>query len=388
MPTDVVSLKRRDPNIILYVGSDNDWEGRLFCFERGPHSLVIQTPELKLPGYTGYNGEDPEADRQYISTFNVDLEKLTTLARNIVFGETNWAYLVTRKDGSYRLHYREKPIRPISSPAWAPMIPETDLVYTKYITAEDREAVWNGREVDCFVGWCDRWREHVDCAMKGHRLLEGLDVTFEVLGHIVRNGDIIGLMTEHPVDDRLVEYKDRAAVYAAVRKVQSRGLIISLNETGISIHNGKVRLLGTQSVRKFSEVEDPEDAAEKFHWRTLSSIFDALRQHPNIAPPLRCFQPDIVPFLPAPSPEKPLVTDFFFGMIVHVLALFMPEQQDEWSGGSTLSRKTRRPKSVTTIALRMDSDHDGLILRSSRPRISMRPYTRQRPLLASPDSDE
>lgn len=124
------------------------------------------------------------------------------------------------------------------------------------------------------------------------------------------------------------------------------------------------------------------------HWRTLSSIFDALRQHPNIAPPLRCFQPDVVPFLPAPSPEKPLVTDFFFGMIVHVLALFMPEQQDEWSGGSTLSRKTRRPKSVTTIALRMDSDHDGLILRSSRPRISMRPYTRQRPLLASPDSDE
>ncbi|KAJ7456984.1 hypothetical protein FB451DRAFT_1275509 [Mycena latifolia] len=372
MHTDVVSLKRRNHNITLYVGCDNDWEGRFFCFERGPHALVIQTPELKLPGYTPFRAPDPEGDRLYISAYKFDLEKISTIVNSFVFGKTNWAYLVTRKDGSYRLHYKEKPMRPISCPAWAPLIPETDLIYTKYITAEDREAIWNGRVVDCFVGWTDRWRDIVDHAMRGHRLLKGLDVTYEVLGHIVRNGEIIGLMTEQAVDDRRVEYKDRAAVYAAVTKVQSRGLIISLNETSISMHRGTVRLLGTQSVRKFSEVKDPEDAADKYHWQTLAAMFDELRQHPNPMPLLRCVQMDVVPFIPVPSPEKPLAPDFFFRLIIHITLL--PIQDGV---GTPMPGKTRFRSS--------QDKHGGLILRPSRPRPHTQPYTHQRLLLKPPD---
>jgi hypothetical protein len=44
------------------------------------------------------------------------------MLKHFVFGEEDWAYLVTRKDGSYRLHYRKKPIQPISTPAWAPLV--------------------------------------------------------------------------------------------------------------------------------------------------------------------------------------------------------------------------------------------------------------------------
>ncbi|KAJ7457015.1 hypothetical protein FB451DRAFT_1275613 [Mycena latifolia] len=310
MATDIVSVRSRNPNATLYLGSDNDSEARLFCFERGPHTLVIQAPELTLPGYT-HPGVDPEADEQYISTFKSDLEKISSLVNGMVFGKTNWAYIVTEEDGSCHLDYKEKHIPPISCPAWAPLIPETDLVYSKYITAEDREAVWNGRVVDCLIGWNDRWRDFVECAMRGHRLLEGLDVTYEVLGHIVRNGEIIGLMTEQPVDDRRVEYRDSEAVYAAVAKVQSRGLVISFNETSINIHRGKVRLPGTQTVRKFSEVNDPKATADIYHWQNLSRIFDELCQHSNSMPLLRCVQVEAVPFIPTPTPGKPLNMDLF-----------------------------------------------------------------------------
>ncbi|KAF7369811.1 hypothetical protein MVEN_00313800 [Mycena venus] len=341
MPTDVVSLKRRKQNIILYVGSDNELNRRLFCFEKGPHSLVIQAPELNLPGYIF--GLDPEADKVFINSHFAELTKISTLVKSLEFGKTNWAYLVTRKDGSIRLHYKEKPIYSISCPPWAPLIPEEDIVYTKYITAEDREALWNGRLVDCLVGWNDQWRLWVDYAMKGHRLLDGLDVTFQVIGHITRNGVIIGIMTEHAGDERRIEHRDRAAVYAAVAKVQSKGLIIGVNESNVVIHKGKVRFLDAQSVRKFSEFTDIDATIANYHWQALSAVFDQLKQHPNFIPLLRSWQNDGVPFIPVPAPEKPLGSDFFFRLIVYALRM---RDEDEL-GPSPPSRKTRpRPSAL------------------------------------------
>ncbi|KAJ7161052.1 hypothetical protein C8R46DRAFT_1106363 [Mycena filopes] len=338
MPTDLVTLRRRRHNVTLYVGSDNEPDGRLFLFENGGHSLVIQAPELKLPGYTFFN-EDIEADEMYRTTHYLDLQKIANLVKDIEFNKTNWCYLITRKDGSHRLRYSERAIRPISCLPWAPLILEEEIIYTKYLTAEDREGLWNGRVVNCMIGWNDRWRSIVDFSMRGHRLLLGLDVTFEVLGHIVRNGIIVGLMTEHVADDRRVEYCDRAAVYAAVVQVQSKGLIISLNESNIIIHKGKVRLMGMESVRKFSEVEDVDRAVANFHWRTLSAIFEELRQHSNLVVPLlRCFRSDPVPFIPVPSPEKPLGKDFFFRLLVR-------DNEDEMgSSSSVVTRKVNRPR--------------------------------------------
>lgn len=81
MPEDVFSLKRRNPNVTLYVGGDNQWDGRLFCFERGSSALVVQTPQFKLPGYTYFNA-DPEADKQYMATFFFDLEKIAVRQLN------------------------------------------------------------------------------------------------------------------------------------------------------------------------------------------------------------------------------------------------------------------------------------------------------------------
>ncbi|KAJ6625945.1 hypothetical protein B0H10DRAFT_1999588 [Mycena sp. CBHHK59/15] len=397
MSTGLVSLRNRDPNITFYVGSDNDHEGRLFCFERGIHTLVIQTPELKLPYYTA-SYRDPVVVGMYITTFNFDLERIQTLIKSVVFGKSNWAYLLIRNDGTYRLVYKQKPLRSISCPAWAPLVPERDVLYTKYLNAEDREGIWNGREVDCLVGWNDRWREIVDLSMRGHRRLRGLDVTYEVVGHIVRDGEIMGIMTEHAVDDLRVEYEDRAAVYAAVAKVQCRGLIISLHESSIMIHHGKVRLLGTASVRKFSEDRRGEAAADIYHWEALASIFEELRVHPNPMPPLRCFQADIVPFIPVPSPEKPFVHNFF-RMFVHSSGFPQEKAQDcESSNPIDVRRPSRKPH-ITSRYLRtliFDSDDtpadtniDKPLMRSSRQcyYTPVHPYSRQRPLVTAPVPD-
>ncbi|KAJ7153444.1 hypothetical protein C8R43DRAFT_1001948 [Mycena crocata] len=360
MPTDVVDLKRRNKNVTIYVGSDNDSEGHLFCFEKGPHSLVIQTPTLRIPGYIQAN-LDLDADHQYRKVHFFDLEKISTLVKNIEFGKTNWAFLVTRKDGSYHLHYKEKFLRPILCPPWAAMVPEADILYTKYITADERQGVWNDKKVDCFVGWSDRWRELVDFSMRGHRLLSDLDVTYPILGHIVRDGEIVGLMTEHVTDDRRVEYMDRAAVYAAVTKVQSRRLIISLEDTSIIMHKGKVRLLGTQSVRKFSEVDDPEQTAERFHWQALEEIFAQLRQYPNTIVPLpRCIENTAVPMLPVPAPEKLLDIDVLFRLIGHCTELYLHDEDENPT-----------PRKMCPNTSRFNNP--------SRPR--NRPYFRQHPRL-------
>ncbi|KAJ7271072.1 hypothetical protein C8J57DRAFT_1320607 [Mycena rebaudengoi] len=347
---DLVTLRYRNRQIILFVGADNDAQGRLFCFENGLQSLVVQTKELIVPGYTKYL-DDPVADELYLSTFHLELEKIKSLIKEFVFGKTNWAYLVTRKDGSYRLIYKHRPIYRITCPAWAPLVPESHISYTKYITAEDREAIWNGQEVDCVVGWNDRWRDFVDSSMKGYRHLRGLDVTYEVLGHIVRDGEIVGIMTEHAPDDRRVEYKDRAIVYAAIALVQSRGLVISLNESTIMIHRGKVRLLGAASVRTFAEDPRGAGAVELYHWKALATMFEELKEHPNPLPPMRCIQVDAMPFLPPPSPEK-LFTDTFFYMLVHFT---VKPHDDELSlrTDRKSSRKTRLTSSYSRAISRL-----------------------------------
>ncbi|KAF7365909.1 hypothetical protein MVEN_00465900 [Mycena venus] len=211
-----------------------------------------------------------------------------------------------------------------------------------------------GMEVDCLVGWNDQWRLWVDHAMKGHRLLNGLEVTFQgaaglfialtvikekaipVIGHITRSGVIIGIMTEHAGDERRKEHRDRVAVYAAVAKVQSKGLIIGVNESNVVIHKGKVRFLDAQSVRKFSEFTDIDAIIANYHWQALSAVFDQLKQHPNLIPLLPSRQNDGVPFIPVPAPEKPLGSDFFFRLIIY--ALRMRDKAE--LGPSPPSRKT------------------------------------------------
>jgi hypothetical protein len=51
----------------------------------------------------------------------------------------------------------------------------------------------------------------IDKVTRGYRILEGLDLTYEFRAHVVRDGQIVGMLTE-PAEGRPVEFRDRAKV--------------------------------------------------------------------------------------------------------------------------------------------------------------------------------
>jgi len=392
--------KLRLSGVTLYVGSDNERDSRLFCFEKGcQHRLVIQSKSFIPPGYS-ILAKNTIADREVLSNFYDDLEKIETLLLSLEF-RTNWAYLVTKSDGNFRLIYRERILPQILCPTWAPLVDEKEIIYTKWITAEDREGIWNGREVDVLLGWNERWRRVVEKEMNGHRLMRGLDLTYEVLGHVTRDEQVTGLMLE-PAYGRRIEFQDRADVYAAITKVQRRGLIYSVDSSSIMISSGKVRLLGLSSVREAATVPTNQDLAdmETYHWQALDIIFDELKQHPNPFAPPRAFIQLIEPFFGVPFPERPLTDglDFFFRLFKYYVASTTtagPPTSPSQNLGLSRSSHGSRFLSDRVLPRASDSDDDPPYRAShlhGRRRDSFHPYMRipgsRRVLMSSADSDQ
>ena len=162
------------------------------------------------------------------------------------------------------------------------------------------------------------------------------DLTFPMLGHIVRDGAVVGVMTEASCG-RLVEFTDRAAVYAAVVRMQQKGVIHrSLHAGNIFITDDGVRFIGISSVRFFEDVEELSKMAQKWHWDRLTEVFNDLKNktvndHPWLrkipAPAL------LLPRLPSPSrslPPIPAVADFSNLQYLFSLFLADPFKHEAW----------------------------------------------------------
>ncbi|KAG5641710.1 hypothetical protein DXG03_004397 [Asterophora parasitica] len=115
----------------------------------------------------------------------------------------------------------------------------------------------------------------------GHIALQGLDLTYEVLGHVARSdGEIIGLMTESELAGRPVQYRDRAKVYEALARVERRGLVFCGAQNYSNIHildSGKVRLTNLASIWCFPNPTTREEQGARHHWDVMESVFVALR---------------------------------------------------------------------------------------------------------------
>ena len=59
----------------------------------------------------------------------------------------NWAYLIPQPDGQYRLIAERKQFYHISCTLWAPLIDESEIEITTYLSHSLRYGRWNGREV-------------------------------------------------------------------------------------------------------------------------------------------------------------------------------------------------------------------------------------------------
>ncbi|KAJ8522187.1 hypothetical protein ONZ45_g1214 [Pleurotus djamor] len=361
MPGDAIA-----PHVTAYVGGENDVDCCLYALWRDGRMLVIQAAPVLA------TDEDPTflsvTDMERLtSEFNYGLEKISLLLPILDFNRSNWAYLVNRDDGSQSIIYKSKPMHRMISAGrtWAPLVDESEIVTTKFLSAEYRQGIWKGMNV-------------------GQRALRGLDLTFDVLGHVTRDGCIVGIMTES-VTGRMVEYPDRSIVYDAITKVQSRGLIYSVQESNIMVVDGKVRLLSLSSIRKFTPGDRFVDV-NRFHWDALSRLFDKLFAYPNFMSPLHSLQQRTVKVLaPTPPLSRHMPCDPLFK--IFVFANIPPPSMKK------LSSTKKQALSVRSLERHHEHSHHPQSRRhSATPYQRHPPHTRNIPsqsrlLLISSDSD-
>jgi hypothetical protein len=218
--------------------------------------------------------------------------------------------------------------------------------------------LWNGKEVDLCTPYLEgsSWQALAEWQTEGHRKMQNLDLkdlTFPMLGHITRDGAVVGVLTEASCG-RLVEFTDRAAVYEAVARMQLKGIIHrSLHAGNIFIANGGVRFLGISSVLFFEDNEKLEEMAQKWHWDRLTEVFDQLKDKPfNDHPWMRKIPAPalLLPRFPAPSRSLPGFPGFSKWHYLFSLFLTDPFKHHEWlqrAASSSDDRSVVRSKKRT-----------------------------------------
>ncbi|KAG5653542.1 hypothetical protein H0H81_012351 [Sphagnurus paluster] len=146
--------------------------------------------------------------------------------------------------------------------------------------------------------------------MWGYRALQGLDVTYQVLGHLVENdGTIVGLVSEAQVG-RLLQYRDRSLIYEALSRVQQRGLVFcgAAEFKNIHIMNGKVRFINLASIWYFPDEDLRKEHGDERHWFTMENWFPALKSQQNNPPEpvLHRRWNQNIHLMPRISPDRPL----------------------------------------------------------------------------------
>ncbi|KAJ7589448.1 hypothetical protein C8J56DRAFT_938627, partial [Mycena floridula] len=268
---------------------------------------------------------------------------------SVQFRAHNWAYLSVDNNGQYSLVSRRRQLYRIACPLWAPLINETEIQITNYFRIYERTALWNGRDVDIQVGWENDFLRELEQETIGRGAIRDLDLSYEVLGHLTRDGDVVGMVLE-PAEGRMVEYRDRLKVYAAFAKLQAHNVIHAgcIGPSNIMIHKGKVRLLRLHPLRVYSDADkaEVERQAKYWHWHGLEVVFkNLLSKGANDLAPSRLATTSMAyrTVVPAPGTPHHLMTDFVVAVMVRqpwVLASWVSENKNML----TRERKKREKK--------------------------------------------
>ncbi|KAF7977868.1 hypothetical protein HWV62_2394 [Athelia sp. TMB] len=246
---------------------------------------------------------------------------IQTMLDSIDFSRANTAFLVRQADGSRRLVYSEKYIQ-VAGKLWAPLIEESAITYDKWqMNGTYRGGLWNGIRVDvtifvCQDEWDLHWRE-----VEGHRIMQsaGLtELTFEMVGHVTIQGRVVGHVRK-AIHGRLVEYRDRSAVYEGIMRMQAKGILYkATTDQNMWIADGGVHFVSLSSIDLYDNNAELEEKAKYWHWERLQDMFNDLKQGESA---LRCavWEPKlpseeiIIPRLPSPGRELsdlPNMSDF------------------------------------------------------------------------------
>lgn len=158
--------------------------------------------------------------------------------------------------------------------------------------------------------------------MYAYRALVGMDLSFELYGHLLRkDGTVIGLVTEAG-KGRLINLSDRSLIYRTIANLQARGCLYrgcGTNQFMIS-PDGKVRLLEPFSLIPYSakKLHKLEKDAEIWHWKELADLFNELKTYGPFGnyrfPPDRftATPKQLQLIIPPVGPERPLGGIFLF----------------------------------------------------------------------------
>ncbi|KAJ7456982.1 hypothetical protein FB451DRAFT_1275503 [Mycena latifolia] len=368
----------KDYGTIHYVSGLNEAYGRFYVLRKstpaGEQVIVIQASAV-VPE-SNMEAEDvtrlsPEWDRQ----FDYGLQLIQTLLSKIEFGRTNWGHLLEIPNRP-RIVAKNHPLPIITEIPWCALIEERDIEITNWVLAEERQGVWNGQEVDLFMGWDASNVHFLQKMMAAYRLLIECDLehfAYRALGHVVRNGtsDICGIMTE-PGYGRMVQSTDKAAVYNAIAQVERAGLLF----TGIHLSNimltneGQVRLLSICALAR-----QPADATEcakelaYWHWEQLETLFKELELGPNPIPPLRKMKPTLLVLPHFPAPEHGLSESLNIYLIIDH---HDPDPKEVEEVTQAVQRPRPRAKGGSVKVLVFDAPVSARSLGASRTRLLAR----------------
>jgi hypothetical protein len=192
------------------------------------------------------------------------------------------------------------------------------------------------------------------------------DLTFELLGHLVRDGLVVGNVFEAP-HGRLIEYSDRAAVYESIARMQRKNIIYrDIDSKEIYITATGVRFgAGISSVILIQDRDALERQAELWHWGKLKKLFEFLKNAPNDASTTRRMSSGelLIPRLPAPNAPSPVIPNF--SQLAFAFALFV-EEPIEWFNWLVRVESESRSETSNHSRQRLTAPLDLLPIRSRR----------------------
>ncbi|KAK0440162.1 hypothetical protein EV421DRAFT_812527 [Armillaria borealis] len=282
---------------------------------------------------------------------NFVIELIETLINTIDFTQTLTAFLVRRRNGNTLVPkpLRSTPFR-VTCPTWERLIDEREIETTDWLYALNRRGRWNNMDVELWFGYDDRYLRFVQNTMVALRALwqRNLDLHFKVLGHLIRDNEVIGIIME-PNGGRCVEVYDRALAYNTFQELQKNNLIFDWPQASISnlkIADGKVRFETRllQSVKDVSRERDPERLARarQTHWDSLESMLRSLDEMSRYYGSNPAESMDIHDRRTArllayiPFPERPLLLDIQFSTDYRSSIIWSRHRR-------AITRKTRLP---------------------------------------------
>ncbi|KAK0457115.1 uncharacterized protein EV420DRAFT_1335821, partial [Desarmillaria tabescens] len=261
---------------ISLLAGDGDTDNEHVLVRDG-HVLRVFTPKWHIR--VGQHESEHELEVDHF------VGLIETLIGTIDFEQSSTAFLVRQRNGHCLV---PTPLRPttfkVTHPTWERLIDEREIEITDWIYDMNRRGRWNNTDVEIWYGCEDRYLRFVQRTMVSLDALRqrNLDLHFKVLGHLVRDDEVVGIVME-PNGGRYVEFSDRALAYNAFQELQKHNLLLDFPQfsfCNMKIADGKVRFetRTLQLLRDVSYERDPERLARarKNHWDSLDSMMDTL----------------------------------------------------------------------------------------------------------------